>query len=222
MELVRVKGATKRLEKPRSLTMDQFLTLVSHLKQPHRTMVLVAGCMGLRVSELMALKWTDFDLADSTVLVQRSIVHGRVGEVKTEYSSERVPVDALLAKELVAYRLVWPESADGWLFANPATGKPYHSEEVQKSYLRKAGLLAGLGSDIGWHTFRHSYRAWLDDTGAPMGVQQELMRHASITTTMNVYGSAMSSTKREANAKVVRMLLKIDPPTDKAQLQAAG
>jgi integrase len=60
---------------------------------------------------------------------------------------------------------------------------------------------AGKYSSIGWHTFRHTYRSWLDETGAPMKVQQELMRHASIQTTMNVYGQAMSSSKREANGK---------------------
>jgi integrase len=32
--------------------------------------------------------------------------------------------------------------------------------------------------------FRGTYRSWLDETGAPMKVQQELMRHASIATTM--------------------------------------
>ena len=67
---------------------------------------------------------------------------------------------------------------------------------------------AGKYSSIGWHTFRHTYRSWLDETGAPMKVQQELMRHASIQTTMNVYGQAMSSSKREANGKVVEMVLK--------------
>jgi integrase len=41
-----------------------------------------------------------------------------------------------------------------------------------------------------------------------MKVQQELMRHASIQTTMNVYGQALSSSKRQANSKVVRMVLK--------------
>jgi integrase len=56
---------------------------------------------------------------------------------------------------------------------------------------------------IGWHTFRHTYRSWLDDTGAPMGVQQKLMRHAQISTTMNVYGNALMEAKRDANAAVV-------------------
>jgi len=69
-------------------------------------------------------------------------------------------------------------------------------------------VVAGKYGAIGWHTFSHTYRSWLDETGAPMKVQQELMRPASIQTTMNVYGQAMSSSKREANGKVVEMVLK--------------
>jgi integrase len=61
-----------------------------------------------------------------------------------------------------------------------------------------------LKDGIGWHTFRHTYRSWLDDTGAPMGVQQKLMRHAQISTTKNVYGNALM----EANTKVVRKALR--------------
>ena len=40
-----------------------------------------------------------------------------------------------------------------------------------------------------------------------MKVQQELMRHASIQTTMNVYGQAMTESKRSANSKVVEIVL---------------
>jgi len=70
-------------------------------------------------------------------------------------------------------------------------------------------LKAGLGRHIGWHTFRHTYRTWLDSTGAPVSMQRDLMRHASIQTTMNVYGRAtMSDAKRQANSKVVRMALR--------------
>jgi hypothetical protein len=39
-----------------------------------------------------------------------------------------------------------------------------------------------------------------------MKVQQELMRHASIQTTMNVYGRAMTETKRRANSQVVGLV----------------
>jgi len=43
------------------------------------------------------------------------------------------------------------------LFANPTTGRPYHQEEIQKKPLKKAAIAAGIGPEIGWHTFRHTY-----------------------------------------------------------------
>ncbi|HUN90146.1 MAG TPA: tyrosine-type recombinase/integrase [Terriglobales bacterium] len=57
---------------------------------------------------------------------------------------------------------------------------------------------------MGWHTFRHTYRSWLDATGAPLGVQQKLLRHANISTTMQ-YGNSLMESKRDANSKVVEM-----------------
>ena len=104
----------------------------------------------------------------------------------------------VLTSYLVSNAIVLPIS--GFLHPTPNGARlPIHEE-------RK--VAAGKYGAIGWHTFRHTYRSWLDETGAPMKVQQELMRHASIQTTMNVYGQAMSSSKREANGKVVEMVLK--------------
>jgi integrase len=169
-------------------------------------MVLVAGCLGLRDSEIVALQLRDFDFPHLILLVQRSIVHGRVGDVKTEYSRDSVPLDLALVEVLMQHQGRCVPTPEGWLFANPVTGRPYHQEEIQKTHIRKAGLAAGIGADIGWHTFRHSYRSWLDDTGAPLTVQKELMRHASIQTTMNIYGKAMTDSKRQAHSKVVEMV----------------
>ncbi|PYY12994.1 MAG: hypothetical protein DMG61_14870 [Acidobacteria bacterium] len=78
---------------------------------------------------------------------------------------------------------------------------------MQQDYVRTAGIKAGLGDGIGWHTFRHTYRSWLDASGAPIGVQQKLMRHAQVSTTMDVYGNALMESKRAANSKVVQMTL---------------
>jgi len=211
--LVRVKDCTKRLKRPRILTVEQLCSLTPFLKQPFRLMVTVAQCLGLRVSEILALQWGDFDFEEMTLLVQRSIVHGRVDEVKTEYSRDRVPLDEHLAELLLEWKgkNVF-RAANDWVFSNPATRKPYHQEEIQKRHLKRAAIAAGVGADVGWHTFRHTYRSLLDETGAPMKVQQELMRHASIQTTMNVYGQAMPASKRLANSKVVQMVLKPASP----------
>jgi integrase len=171
-------------------------------------MVLIAGCLGLRVSEIVALQWQDFDFLGLTLLIQRSVVHGRVGDVKTEYSRDSVPLDTAVVEVLMLHKERSFSTSEGWLFANPVTGRPYyHQEEIQKTDIRKAGAAAGIGGDIGWHTFRNSYRSWLDETGAPLTVQKELMRHASIQTTMNIYGKAMTDSKRQAHSKVVDMVL---------------
>ena len=80
IKLVRVKGGTKRLKTPRVLAPEQFESLLPLIREPYGTMVLVAGCLGLRVSEIVALQWGDFDFhrahaADSTE--HRSRARGR-------------------------------------------------------------------------------------------------------------------------------------------------
>ena len=67
-------------------------------------MVLIAGCLGLRAGEIVGLQWRDFDFQKSTPLVQRGVVHGRVDDVKTEYSRDSVPIAPELVKELMEYR----------------------------------------------------------------------------------------------------------------------
>jgi site-specific recombinase XerD len=69
---------------------------------------------------------------------------------------------------------------------------------------REAATAAGLGS-VGWHTFRHTYRALLSD-GTPLEVQQKLLRHADIRTTIG-YGDVSMENKRAANTRVVRSIL---------------
>ena len=57
MELVEIKGASKRGRKPKVLTPEQCAQVLGILREPYRTMVLVAICTGLRASEILALKW---------------------------------------------------------------------------------------------------------------------------------------------------------------------
>ena len=82
---------------------------------------------------------------------------------------------------------------------------------LQKLHLKPAGERIGI-KGLGWHAFRHSYRSLRDETGAAVGLQKGLMRHANISTTMNTYGRAGMKAKQEANSKVVQMIL---PPKER-------
>jgi len=53
----------------------------------------------------------------------------------------------------------------------------------------------------------HSYRSWLDAVGTPIAVQQKLMRHASITTTMKIYGDVVTNEMAQAHSRVVQLAL---------------
>lgn len=87
-----------------------------------------------------------------------------------------------------------------------AGSMPWQPWRVQQRHIAPAAMRCAIGQ-IGWHTFRHTFRSLLDETGAPLKVQQELMRHSDIRTTTNIYGKAMEKSKREARGKVVRLVL---------------
>lgn len=205
IELVKVPGLTKRQRRPLVLTPEQFHALIERLPDPYRTMALVAMCTGLRVSEVLALRWDHLDLSKGTLLVQQGVVNGRIGRVKTEASQDEIPLDGAFVQALIEWRN--KNTSTGLVFESPTTGKCFHASTVQQDYLKPVGECLGL-EGLGWHTFRHTYRSLLDETGAPVGVQQRLMRHSNVATTMNVYGNAALRAKQEANSKVVQMVMK--------------
>jgi integrase len=66
---------------------------------------------------------------------------------------------------------------------------------------------------IGWHTFRHTYSTLLRSVGAEFKVMQELMRHSTLRTTMDVYTQAAAPAKHAAQAVVLALFF---PMTDSA------
>lgn len=208
MELVIIRGASKRTRQVRSLTVGEFQKLIDHLEDPMRTIARVCVCFGLRISEALALRWADIDWINGTISVERSIVHQIVDETKTPESQRVMTVDGEMLDALKTWKLVSPFSSPAdWLFASPRhIGRlPFSYSGVWQS-LRKAGVRAGIGT-LASHTFRHTHRTWLDSFGTPVGIQQRLMRHSDIRTTMNTYGTADSADMRVARGKIVRMAL---------------
>jgi site-specific recombinase XerD len=68
-------------------------------------------------------------------------------------------------------------------------------------------LRAGIIRKIGWHTFHHSFSTILIANGKNVKVVQELMRHARSRCTLEVYSQARIMAKRQAQQRVVQMIL---------------
>ena len=211
ISLVTVKGASKRIRPPRVLTVEQFRLLVSHLRTPFGTMALLCVCFGLRISECLALRWSDIDWLNGRLRVERGIVEQNVDDVKTAESRKSLVIAGELLNRLKVWKQATEFPADGdWIFASPLKiGRLPYSYTGFWRELDRASEAAGLGH-MGTHTFRHSYRMWIDAIGTPVGVQQKLMRHSDIRTTMNIYGDAATEDMREAHGKIVQMALRVE------------
>jgi site-specific recombinase XerD len=77
----------------------------------------------------------------------------------------------------------------------------------QGQYIRPVAQKAGIQKRVGWHTFRHSFGTLLKANGEDIKTVQELLRHANSRITLEVYTQAVTSNKRAAQSKVVKMMV---------------
>ena len=155
MELVTVKDASKRQKQPACLTVKQFRNLLQHLREPFHTMALVCVCFGLRISECLALKWSDVDWLNRRLLVERSTVRQRVDDTKTIYSNRPLAIDAEMLEILKAWRQTTQFPSDNdWIFASPAqAGRlPWSADSLNDAY-RSAGKTSGV-MGVSTHSMR--------------------------------------------------------------------
>jgi len=210
MKLVRIPDVSKRLTKARVLTAAEVTLLINQIAQePFRTMAWLSICLGLEPSVLVGLQWGDVDFVTGCLKIQRGVVCNHVDRAKNEYREAPLPLDPSLVTMLERWRekAHWKESTD-WIFASPYFdgAKPYSPRHVAEDHLWPAAKAAGLGEKIGWRTFRRTYSSLLRALGVDIKVQQELMRHADIRTTLDGYTDSYSNDMRNAHEKVVKEL----------------
>ncbi len=228
----KVRTSSKRLREKDVLSPAEFQALLEQLSVRDRAMVLLAGSTGLRRSEMIALTWTDVNTLTLEVNVLRSCVRNRFGDTKTECSRRPVPLHPLVLAALLEWKeeSLYKKDAD-FLFPSIRLNgeKPLSPDSLLKRSIRPALQRAGIvGKQIGWHNFRHSLATNLRAMGVDIKVAQELLRHANSRTTLDIYTRAVSQQKRDANTKLVEMLVpmgmkKLQHPSAPSELlEAAG
>ncbi|MBI1748205.1 MAG: tyrosine-type recombinase/integrase [Acidobacteria bacterium] len=205
-----VRQSSKRQKAPDVLTAPEIMAILKELAEPLRTMIELDAFTGLRRGELIGLRWEDTDFDSLVLHVRRSVVAMVEGAPKTEASQKEVPLDAQLAQSLWLWKQVAPYSAPGdWVFGSPHMKgtQPYWPGTLWRYYGRPAVLRAKIKKRVSYHTFRHTFGTLLNANGENPKVVQELLRHASLKVTTDVYMQAMSPQKREAQSKLVKMVM---------------
>ena len=195
---------------PVVLTLAQCVDILSNLGDMHRVLVLADAATGLRISEILALRWSDVDWKNSSIRVTRAYVYGRFGPPKSRASKKPVPMHPLLAALLEAWRKeTLYASEEDFIFPSLRLKgkKPPRANMLVADHLQPAARKAGIIGQVGFHTLRRTLASALVANGSDPKLVQELLRHSNVRTTLDVYARAMTPAKLEAQGWVLQQLL---------------
>ena len=182
---------------------------------------IVALGTGLRIGEILGLKWSDIDFKNNELHVNRSLQKAAIYEgdkiaryevqettPKTKNSLRTIPVPQNIIKKLRAHKkeqneliLLLQEEYDNknYVFCNKL-GKPIEDKRPGRNLKT---ILTSIGIEpIKFHGLRHTYATRLFEAGIPPKTVQHLMGHSDIETTMNIYTHVMKEQKLEAVDKL--------------------
>ncbi|MGA8907873.1 MAG: site-specific integrase [Acidobacteriaceae bacterium] len=205
-----VRQGAKRKTSPNVLSPAEIKALLERLALRERTMVLLAASTGLRQSEIFGLKWGDIEFGLGIMSLTRLVVCGFVGPCKTESSQKPVPLHPFVAEALAEWRgKSRYRKTDDWIFASPRRRgrRAFWGAGILRKYIQPAARAAGIEKRMGWHTFRHTYSTLLRSVGTEFKVMQELLRHSSLRSTLDVYTQAIKPAKHAAQAAVMSLVM---------------
>ena len=189
---------------------EQAFRIMLELKDPHRTLVFLVAVTGLRISEALGLKWEDLDYGRQMIHLRRAWVgNDLIDHVKTGGSAAPVPLGELLADELRGWQkdTIYAKPED-WIFPSvKLKGKtPMSASMMTAAKIRPAAIkvdvLLKKGQRFGCHNFRHSLATFLVNRGTDVKTIQGLLRHAKVTTTLDLYSQAIDTAKLEAQEDI--------------------
>jgi integrase len=179
-------GATKKL----ALTPIQLRGIIDHAKEEYRALLLTAAITGLRLGEVLGLRWIDVDLLDRKLLVTHSLWRDELQKPKTEASVRTLHLPASLVDVLLSHRERSPFTSSSDFVFCKRDGSPLDPNYLRKQVLYPAMKEAGivpLARTHGFHMFRHSAGSIVHAKTGDLKLAQELLGHARISTTSDIY-----------------------------------
>ncbi len=192
----------------------QVRQLLAELGEPCRTVVLLAVLTGMRIGEILALRWKRVDLLRGTIEIAESFSNGQFGSPKTRSSNRVIPMSSILQDVLETYRAgAFRNTPDDLVFCTPK-GTPLNSKNLYNRALAPACDRIKQPR-ISWHSFRHTHATQLAESGESLKTAQALLGHSDLETTLNTYTHVIPESQRRAVDRVAGVLfsnvLKLPP-----------
>lgn len=183
----------------------QVRQLITELTEPCRAVVSIAVLTGLRIGEILALRWKRVDLLRSTIEVSETFSDGAFGSPKTRSSNRVLPMSSNLRSVLENHRAgsvsVGPDS----LIFTTSKGTPLSSKNLYNRVLAPACDRIKQPR-VSWHSFRHTHATLLAEVGESIKTAQALLGHSDIATTLNTYAHVIPDSQRRAVERVAGIL----------------
>jgi integrase len=201
---IRIREADTKKER-RFYSPSQMRKLVSALPEPCRSVVLTAVLTGLRIGEILALRWKRIDLLRGTLEVAENYSCGEFVTPKTKSSRRVIPISSSLSDVLKDLRGQSGQYLPDDLVFKTSKGTPLNAKNLYNRQLAPA-CDAIKEPRISWHSFRHTHATLLGEVGGSLKTAQALLGHSDIETTLAVYTHAVPDAQRQAVERVSGVL----------------
>jgi integrase len=222
VQIPRNKAVNRKKRKP-YLTPEEFERLVDFVDEPYAPMIFVAVFSGLRLSELVGLKWED--VHDEALTVDERYFRGDWSVTKTTGSSATIGVAASVVARIhrlktlnveinwggkgarKRFKLVRKDGPQDLVFQSLRTGAPMRDGNILRRHLRPAATKLGIDpKKATWRSLRTSCATRMIEAGANPKDGQGQMRHSRITTRMDIYAQHVPDSQRRAVARMMDMV----------------
>jgi integrase len=186
------------------LTPEELRSLLELLPEPCHSVLWLLVLTGLRIGELLALRWQDADFEAGVLRVRRTLYEGHFDEPKTRSSARVVPLSPK-GRRILSHLKADEVDADALVFRSQR-GTPLCRRNLSNRQLMPACKRLKL-TGVNWHALRHCNATLLDSVGTPLGTVQALLGHSSSDLTRDVYVHSLPAGAREAVEKVEALVI---------------
>jgi integrase len=181
---------------------------------------MVLSYTGLRIGELLALKWADFDDKQGTIRITKTIYNPtnhfekyQLLTPKTSGSVRTIKIDDMLVNMLKKHKIKQNEikfrnriiyQDNGFIFARE-DGHP-QLRKVVETRLKRLLKKAGIEKNITPHSFRHTHTSLLIEAGVGVKEIQQRLGHTDINTTMNIYAHMTANMEEKASQQFSKLM----------------